>query len=78
MGNLKSLPYSEIESLIDEWILSERNRMILKRKLLDGVTFEALEGEFNISARQLKTIVAKNTQILEEHIQVKNRFTKLA
>lgn len=51
------IPRSEWEKLIDEWIFSERDRAILKRRLLDGVCFEPLAEEFNLSVQQTKHIV---------------------
>lgn len=45
---LDSRPRSEWEILIDEWIYNELDRHILKRKLLDGATFEKIVGEINI------------------------------
>lgn len=53
------IPRSEIERLIDEWILNERDREIMKRRLLDGVHFEPLAEEFDLSVRQIKNIVYK-------------------
>lgn len=53
------LPRSELESLVDEWIFKERDRAILKRRLLDGITYEALAEEFDLSVRQIKNIVYK-------------------
>lgn len=53
------LPRSEIEHLIDEWIFSERDRAILKRRLLDGICYEPLAEEFDLSVRQTKNIVYK-------------------
>ena len=50
---------SEWERLIDEWIFSERDRAILKRRLLDGICFEPLAEEFDMSPRQMKNIVYK-------------------
>lgn len=44
---LDSKPRSEWERLIDEWIYDELDRRILKRKLLDGLTFERLVEEIN-------------------------------
>lgn len=44
---LDSKPRSEWEQLIDEWIYNELDRHILKRKLLDGITFEKLVEEIN-------------------------------
>jgi DNA-directed RNA polymerase specialized sigma24 family protein len=52
-------PRSVIEGLIDEWIFSERDRKLLKRRLLDGITYENLAEEFDLSVRQVKAIVYK-------------------
>ena len=57
--NLEALPRSEIEKLIDEWILNERDRKILKRRLLDGICYEPLAEEFELSVRHVKKIVYK-------------------
>ena len=57
--SLYNLSYSEWEKVIDEWIFSERDRAMLKRRLLDGVVFERLAEEFGLSAQQTKTIIYK-------------------
>lgn len=57
--NRVDLSRSEIENLIDEWIFSERDRKILKRRLLDGICYEPLAEEFDLSVRQTKNIVYK-------------------
>lgn len=51
------IPRSEWEKLIDEWIFNERDRAILKRRLLDGICYEPLAEEFNLSVQQAKHIV---------------------
>lgn len=53
------LPRSQVEMLIDEWVFSERDRAILKRRLLDGVCYDDLADEFNLSPRHVKRIVYK-------------------
>ena len=58
---------SEIEKAIDEYVHSERNRAILKRRLIDGICFEPLAEEFDLSVRQVKNIVYKE----EQHIFAK-------
>ena len=63
------LPRSQIERLIDEWILNERNRKILKRRILDGICYEPLAEEFDLSVRQVKTIVYKSEEILFRHME---------
>ena len=62
------LSRSAWEKLIDEWIFSERDRRILKRRLLDGLTFAELSEEFYLSERQVKRIVARCTESLSRHI----------
>lgn len=62
------LPRSEWERLIDEYIFNERNRKILKRRWLDGICFDALAEEFNLSAQQIKTIVYKSSCRVFKHI----------
>lgn len=64
---MKDLPPSEWERLIDEWIFSEKHSAILKRRLLDGITFEKLAEELDMSERQIKTIVYKAQNKLFAH-----------
>lgn len=63
-----NLSRSEWGKLIDEYIFKERDRAILKRRLLDGVCFEPLAEEFDLSVQQTKTIVYKATEKLIKHI----------
>ena len=65
---MKDYTNSQIKALIDEHIHSERNREILKRRLIDGVCFEPLAAEFDISVRQCKNIVYKEQEKLFKHI----------
>ena len=67
MKDIEKLPRSEIEALIDEWIIgrnAERNREILKRRLLDGIILEDLAEEFDLSVRQIKNIIYKGQRKL--------------
>lgn len=59
---------SEIESAIDEWILNEKHRAILKRRLIDGICFEPLAEEFDMSVRQIQNIVYKSQEKLFKHL----------
>ena len=57
---MTELSRTELENLIDEWIIgrnAERDRKILKRRLLDGITYDRLAEEFDLSVRQLKNII---------------------
>jgi DNA-directed RNA polymerase specialized sigma24 family protein len=61
------LSRSELKNLIDEWIFREKDREILKRRLLDGITYETLAEEFEMSVRQIKNIVYKSEDRLFNH-----------
>lgn len=60
---------SQISALIDEYIHSARDRAILKRRLIDGICFEPLAEEFDLSPRHVKTIVYKAQEALFKHIK---------
>ena len=66
--NLDDISNSQLASAIDEWIHSERDRKILKRRLIDGICYEPLAAEFDISVRHMKSIVSKAEQKLFKHI----------
>lgn len=59
---------SQIRQLIDEYIHSERDREILKRRLIDGICFEPLAEEFDISVRHCKTIIYREQEKLFKHL----------
>lgn len=68
-----NLSRSEMEHFIDEWIFSERDRRILKRRLLDGICYEPLAEEFDLSVRQVKTIVYKQQKVVYQKIEENRR-----
>ena len=68
MIDLSNVKNSEIERLIDEFLHSERDRKILKRRLIDGICFEPLSEEFEMSVRQTKNIVYKAQRQLFKHL----------
>lgn len=51
--------------LIDEWVFNEKDRAMLKRKMLDGLTYEQVAEEFDLSPQQTKARIkrAKNQLI---------------
>ena len=59
---------TELNTAIDEWILNEKHRAILKRRLIDGICFEPLAEEFDMSPRQIKRIVYKAQEVLFRHL----------
>ena len=70
-GNYEDVSNSELCNVIDEWIKgrnAQRNREILKRRLIDGICYEPLAEEFQLSVRQVKNIVYKNEYIVFRHL----------
>lgn len=61
----------QIEQAIDSWIHSERNREILKRRLIDDIFFEPLAEEFDLSVQRVKKIVSDGNAIVFSHIKEK-------
>ena len=60
MNKLDGLSASDVIHRIDERIIgrnAQRNRAILKRRLIDGICYEPLAEEFGMSVRQIKNIV---------------------
>ena len=63
----EGLTAAEIDRRIYDWIVGrhgERNRAILRRRLLDGICYEPLAEEFGLSVRQVKNIVYKGENII--------------
>lgn len=68
---IEDISRSQIEHAIDEWIIgrnAERDRAIIKRRLIDGIYFEPLAEEFDLSVRQVKNIVYKSERKIFKHI----------
>ena len=65
---MDNLSIEQLETLINSWIKSERNRRLVKRRLLDGIRFEPLAEEFDLSVRQVKNIVYKSEEIIFRHL----------
>lgn len=63
-----NLSRTQWERLIDEYIFSERDRAMLKRRLLDGICFEQLAEEACLSVQQTKSIVYRAQKRLFEYI----------
>lgn len=68
---IKNLSRTEIENLISEWVTgryAERDRFIMKRRLIDGRTYEQLAEEFDMSVRQIQNIIYKRQEDLLNHM----------
>ena len=68
LRGLPSLSRSDWEHLIDEWILSERYRGIMKRKILDDWSHERIAEREGLSVNGVKKIIARCVNVLREHL----------
>lgn len=59
---------TELNEAIDEWILNQRHRDILKSRLIDGLTYDELSEMYYMSPRQIKRIVYKAQETLFRHL----------
>ena len=48
---------SKMSALIDEYVNSERNRAILKKRFIDGYTFAQIAERYEMSEAQISRIV---------------------
>ena len=62
------LSKQQVLDLIDAYIFNERNRQILMRRLLDGVSYEDLAEEYSLSVNQVKTVCYKAIDKISAHI----------
>ena len=53
------LTANDIIELIDQRVLNERDRKLLRRRYIDGITYEQLAEEFDLSRAQVCNIVYK-------------------
>ena len=63
----------EIRTVIDNYVRgrnAERNRQLLKRRLIDGVTLERLAEEFDMSVTQVKDIIKKNLPLVLDRLSI--------
>ena len=56
-----ALTNSELAELIGEYIHSERDRQIMKMKLIDGYTYEKIAEIYEMSLRYIRSLVKKQT-----------------
>lgn len=62
---------TQIEHAMHEWLIgknAERDRAILSRRLFDGVCYEPLAEEFDLSVPQVKRIIDKGTTKIFKHL----------
>ena len=71
------LSRSDYEFLFNEWIFDETARSVMVRKILDGITFEKVAEEFNMSPRNVQYIVDKYRKLILEKVEEYENDTRL-
>ena len=55
---------SEISRVIDDVIHSARDRRVLKLRFIDGLTYEKIAAEMDMSVRQIQNIIYRHEMIV--------------
>lgn len=55
------------ENLIDQWVYDWQARIMLKRHYLDGITYEALAEELDVSRTTVYNKIVKYSKKIFEH-----------
>lgn len=69
------LTNSQLTNIIDEYVRgfkADRNKSMLKSKLITGMTYEEVAEEYDMSVRQVKYIISNTLQQIVTHLRVEN------
>ena len=61
---------SQLDTAINEWIHSERDRRILHLKLIDGFTYERIAEIMDMSPKRIQKIVWSAEDRLFRHLEL--------
>ena len=68
MNRFTNISNTELSEYIENWVRGERDRQIMKRRLIDCICFEPLAEEFNLTVDRVKQIVYKWQKVLEKQV----------
>ena len=69
MKKFNDISNSELAAIIDEWVRGERNREMLKDRLINGMLYEPLAEKYNLSVRATQNIIYKASEQLFKHVK---------
>lgn len=72
MKEIENISNAELAMLIDEWVRglhAERNREMLKDRLINGMLFEPLAEKYNLSVRATQNIIYRASEQLFKHVK---------
>lgn len=70
MKQITELSSEQIRELIELWVTgrnAERDRNILRRRLIDGLTYDSLAAEFEMSRNGIQGVVYKRIGQIFSH-----------
>lgn len=65
---MKEYDNRRMADVIDNYIHSERDRQVLKRKLIDGISYEKLGEDFRLDDSTVKRIVKRHRETIDAHL----------
>lgn len=65
---IPDLPNSKRIELINEYIHNKKHRAALKLRLVEGMTYEEIAEQLDMSTQQIKTIIYRGIDKLIRHI----------
>ncbi len=72
MKPVRDCSRTELESVIDEWIVNQRNagrnRELIKKHMIDGVSYERLAEEYGMSVRGVQYVIYRCQEIVFRHL----------
>lgn len=58
---------SDLEHIINEWIHNDVHKDVLKRRYINGLTFEKIAEEMDLSTASVKKIIYKSEPIITKY-----------
>lgn len=66
--NFEGFTNSRIDEVIEEYIHSARDREIMRRRLIDGETYQEIADSMMISARTVRAVASKLRGRIFKHL----------
>ena len=68
MNKYSNISNTELSRYIDEWVRGQRDRAIMKRRIIDSIRLEPLAEEVNLTVDRVKQIVYTDIALIQQHI----------
>lgn len=58
----------DIDRVITLWVKGERNREIMRDRLINTMTYEKIAEKYELSVRYVKTLIYRQEEVIFKHI----------